>query len=308
MLKSAAGLDDLRSFFMIADCGGISAASRQTGMSKSTLSRALSRLEERAGTPLFDRVGNGVRLTRAGEDVLTAAQQATEAGAAADEILRSATEEPRGRLRIVTSAASAQLFLAPILAQLIADYPGIQPHISISIAGPDPLSDDFDVVLRLGRPKEPYLIARRIAETPMKLFGPKGFAARFDLRDHDVVARLPRIALDEEPAFRDWTLTDASGQEIRMVSEPVGFAGDPMVALALVSADVGVTLLPEAFGDEWIQQSGAIGILPGFSAGNAGLFAVFPPGRSSIPAVRVLIDRLARFVNRFREEQPQATP
>ena len=81
-MRSAIGLDDLRSFYLVAEAGGVSAASRQFGVSKATLSRALTRLEAQAGAQLFDRVSTGVRLTPAGETLIDAAHQATEAGSA----------------------------------------------------------------------------------------------------------------------------------------------------------------------------------------------------------------------------------
>ncbi|WP_035439458.1 LysR family transcriptional regulator, partial [Asaia sp. SF2.1] len=58
--------DDLGSFLRIAETMSLSAASRVTGTPKSSLSRALSRLEIEIGAKLFERGAHALRLTEAG--------------------------------------------------------------------------------------------------------------------------------------------------------------------------------------------------------------------------------------------------
>lgn len=53
-------------------------------------------------------------------------------------------------------------------------YPRVQISLRTDAEGPDPLSDDLDVVLRVVRPPEPYLISRRILAGVLQLYGPSG--------------------------------------------------------------------------------------------------------------------------------------
>ncbi len=297
---NATGLDDLRCFFCVADSGGISAAARRFGLSKATLSRALARLEAQAGTPLVDRIGTGVRLTHAGEALFEAARDAASAGARADEILRAASREPGGTIRIATNALVGHLYLAPVLAQMVRDFPKVHPRIEITSADPDPLAEDIDLVLRVDRPAEPYLVARKIAESPMKLYGPAGFASRFDLTDPDVVATLPRVRIGTIGTPPDWVLTDGKGGRIVMGTDPVVTVTDPAVTLGLISAGAGVALLPSLADKVWVRGGDTVAILPGWSAGNVEVFAVFPPGRTRVPAVRNLIDYVLRSARAFQ--------
>ena len=291
-MRSAVSLDDLRHFYLISEVGGISAAARQFGVSKATLSRALARLEESAGGPLFDRVSGGVRLTAAGETLMEAARRATEAGSAADEVLRSVTEEPSGTLRVAGSALSGQYLLGPAVARLTRDYPKVTARIHVTAAGPDPLAEDFDLVLRLGRPEEPYLIARRVAATPMKLYCGVGFAETHPVDEPTKVVGLPRVCIDVPGAPRDWRLKGPGKADLVFDTPPRVLVGDPTVALGMIRSGAGVTMLPMLFGDEQVRRGDVMQVLPEFSMGNVEIFAVFPPRRSSIPAVRVLIDYL----------------
>ncbi|MDX8351810.1 LysR family transcriptional regulator [Cognatiyoonia sp. IB215182] len=292
-MRSAIGLDDLRNFYLIAEAGGVSAAQRQFGISKATLSRALSRLEERARGHLFDRVSTGLRLTAAGETLLDVARRATQAGSQADELLRAVTEQPRGTLRVAASALSGQYLLGPVVARLTAEFPKVKAHIEVAGSGPDPLTEDLDVVLRLGRPEEPYLIAKRIVSTPMRLYCGTEFARSNPVDDLSEIVHLPRVCIDVPGVPRDWVLSDDSDSTKLVFDTPPQISvGDPTVALGMIASGAGIAMLPARFGDEQVRGGGVVSILPEFSMGNIEIFAVFPPRRSSIPSVRLLIDYL----------------
>lgn len=298
-MRLAIGLDDLRSFYLISEAGGVSAAERRFGVSKATLSRALSRLEQHAEGPLFDRVSNGVKLTAAGETLLEAARQATQAGVTADEILRAVNDEPSGTLRVAASALSGQYLLGPVVARLAKDFPNVTTRVFVTADGPDPIVEDLDLVLRLGRPDEPNLIARRICATPMRLYCGESFAARYPVDDPAVVTQLPRVVIDVPGAPSEWRLTGPENQSLVCDASPCVVVGDPSVALGMIRSGVGITLLPALFANQQVARGEAVPVLPEFDTGNIDIFAVFPPGRSNIPAVRVLIDYLVEEARRL---------
>jgi len=307
-MRAAIGLDDLRYFYLISEAGGVSAATRQFGVPKATLSRALARLEDRAGGPLFDRVNRGVRLTAAGETLLDAARRATEAGSIADEVLRAVTEEPQGLLRVAASALSGQHLLGPVVARLTCDYPNVTVRVDVSAAGPDPLADDLDLVLRLGRPDAPYLIARRVASTPMKLYCGKEFAQAHPIENENEVCSFPRVCIDVPGAPKDWVLVGSEGKHITFDTPPTIYVGDPTVALGMIRGGGGITMLPALFGDMQVDRGDAVPVLPDFAMGEIEIFAVFPPRRSQIPAVRKLIEYLVQHATQVQKTHEAQQP
>ena len=300
MHRPATGLDDLRSFFLVAEAGGVSAASRRFGLSKATLSRAISRLEERSGTPLFDRTGTGVRMTRAGEALFDVACQATKAGNRAEEILRGVTEEPSGPLNIAAYSVVGQFFLAPILADIIAEFPKVQPRVIASVPGSDLLEDDVDIALRAGQPEKPHLISRKIGKASMNLYGAEHFAEDFDLQDPASVAKMPRIVVDTPGLPKVWEMEDGHGHSFCIDGEPAAIVTDVSVAVGLVLAGVGIATLPKFMAEMWMPGGDMIEILPEYTASTVDLFAVFPPGRASVPAVRILIDRIVQQIEEYQ--------
>ncbi|ABD54234.1 LysR family transcriptional regulator [Jannaschia sp. CCS1] len=296
-MRTPVGLDDLRYFYLVAEAGGVSAAARRFDISKATLSRAVARLEDQAKGPLFDRLSTGLQLTQAGEALIEAARQATDAGSTAEELLRTVTEEPQGMLRIAASALSGQYLVGPVLARLTEDYPKVTAHVSVTASGPDPLAEELDLVLRLGRPEEPYLIARRIIGTPMKLYCGTDFAKSNPVTDPEAVSRFARVSINVPGAPANWLLHDDADRTLTFDIEPRIYAGDPTVAIGLVHAGAGITLLPALYGDLLVERGDAAAVLPTYEGAPVELFAVFPPRRSSVPAVRVFIDYLTAFAN-----------
>lgn len=292
MMEGLYDIEDVRTFGLIVEAGGVSAASRAHGVSKATLSRAVARLEDAAGAPLFDRVAKGLRLTTLGETLRPAAESAIGVARDAREALRAARGEPAGPLRIAASALTAQHLLAPVLAEFAAANPKVDTHLAVTGMGPDPVADELDVVLRVGRPAEPHLVARRIMSRPLEVFAPAAAAARADLHDPAVVSSLGRIVVDVPGVPSAWRLRRGD-DEIVFDEKPLVSVGDPLVAIGMLKAGVGVALVPDVFDSPLIYGGDIVRALPGWTAGQVEIFAVLPPGRSAIPAVRLFVDMLA---------------
>ena len=122
-------LEDLETFVEVADAGGVSAAARRLGVSKSIVSRRLVRLEAGLGVQLLARTTRGAALTEAG---LTFREHAVRVCAEID--LARETILPvgdlRGRLRIAAPLSFGPTHLAPVLAQLARRHRRLHVHAS----------------------------------------------------------------------------------------------------------------------------------------------------------------------------------
>jgi len=242
--------------------------------------------------PLFDRVSNGLRLTQAGEELVDSADAVTRAGAEAEEVLRSAKGEPSGVLRVAASALSAQQFLGPVLARMRERHPRVEPLVRVTSMGPDPLAEDLDVVLRLGRPEEPYLIARRIMTATLRLYVSASVCQALDLTNPDAVEGLGRIVVEVPGSPSEWHLIGPNGEQIELSTQPMCRIGDPTVALGLLAAGTGVAFLPSLFGEPRVRSGEFRRALPDHEGPRAEIFASFPPRRASVPSVSAFLDIL----------------
>src|SRR5688572_31762161 len=92
-------MEDLQTFVAVADAGGVSAAARRLGVSKSIVSRRLFRLEGELGVQLLARTTRGSALTEAGVAFREHAARVSAEIDAAREIIQP-SGDLAGRLRV----------------------------------------------------------------------------------------------------------------------------------------------------------------------------------------------------------------
>jgi len=125
-------LRHLRYIDEIARCGSIRQAAERLHVAASAVNRRLLDIEEELGTPVFERLPRGMRLTAAGELFI---QYVRERGAALDQV-RSAIEDlkglRRGKIRLIASQATAPAFLPAALASFRARHPLVDFEVKIA--------------------------------------------------------------------------------------------------------------------------------------------------------------------------------
>ncbi len=303
-------LDDLRAFGLIASAGGISAAAKRFEASKASLSRALNRLELRARAPLFDRLSGGLRLTPLGETLHAAAESAVRLAQETEQTMRAAHGVPQGPLRIAASALGSQVLLVPVIAELNRRYPAVQTSLTVTNEWPNPVTEDFDVVLRIGRPKEAYLVIRRIFSTKLRLYTARKWNGEVDLQDPAVVKQLGRIVINVVGVPSVWKLGACDGRTIELASEPIAAVGDPGVALGILRSGIGMAFLFHLYGEPLVESGEFVRVLADFEGPAIGVYATLPPRRANVPAVRAFLELLDKQVaaTLARRDKPVRSP
>lgn len=184
----------LRSFLAVVEAGSLSGAAARLAMTQPTLGRHVRELESVLGVALFTRSARGLDPTPA---ALGLVEDARVMGAAADALSLKAQGRSRqlaGTVRVTASVMVANLMLPPILANLRQAEPRIQIEIVASDVAQSLLRRDADLAIRMFDPTQDALIARRLGEAPIGLFGTRSYLARrgrpavvADLPGHDVI-------------------------------------------------------------------------------------------------------------------------
>jgi LysR family transcriptional regulator for metE and metH len=123
-------LRQLRTFRTVAQRGNISAAARELHLTQPAVSMQLKELEASCGLPLYERVGRGIQLTAAGEEVAAAAASVLETLAGAQQALDAMRGLRTGRLRLAV-VSTAKYFAPAILAAFAEAHPGISVQMSV---------------------------------------------------------------------------------------------------------------------------------------------------------------------------------
>ena len=182
------------SFLAAHKHGSLLAAARALGISQPTVGRHVSQLEAQLGTPLFERTGRGLISTPAAVRLADAAR-AMETGA--HTLMRGAHQAQTtlsGTVRISASQPVGCCLLPKLLAQLRAEQPGIQVELVVSNTASDLLRREADIAIRMVRPTQSSLVARRIGQVGVVACAHRNYLARrgvplvpADLLGHEMV-------------------------------------------------------------------------------------------------------------------------
>ncbi len=169
--------DDLRHFLALAGAGTLSGAARRLGVDHTTVARRVDALEAALGVRLVDRLARGWRLTPEGEVL------AGNAGRVEDEILglerrARGAASVAGTVRLSAPPVLLSRFVAPRLGTLRATHPSIELEL---IGEPRATSlgrREADIAMRLSRPEDGALVARRLARLAFGLYAAVSYAQR----------------------------------------------------------------------------------------------------------------------------------
>ncbi len=155
----------VKSFIAVLDTGSLLGAARKLGAQQPTLSRHIAELEAQLGTPLFERTGRGVVPTAAALAIETAAREMDLGAVALARVLARQNEMTNGVVRISASQEVSSYLLPSILAALQVAEPGIQIELVASNAISNLLRREADIAVRMVRPTQGSLVAKKIGET-----------------------------------------------------------------------------------------------------------------------------------------------
>lgn len=202
--------DDLRFALALSRHGSLSAAARALGVEHTTVGRRLAALEERFGSRLFDRTPDGYVATEAGELVLARARDIEESTLSLEREVSGRDARVGGVVRITGLDAFANDLLLPNLGSLQARHPDLEVVVATELEVVNLSRRKADIAIRYARPRDPNLVARKLAEVGSALFASRDYVERrgcpespYDLAGHDVVRYAPELGAATEEAWMD---------------------------------------------------------------------------------------------------------
>ncbi|MCK1738202.1 LysR family transcriptional regulator [Bradyrhizobium sp. 138] len=291
-------IEDVTTFVEVADAGGISAAARRLGVSKSIVSRRLFRLETELGVQLLARTTRGAALTEAGITFRSHAAVVRAEIDTAMEIIRPAGDL-RGRLRIAVPLTFGPTHFAPILAELGRRHPQLHIHTAYSDRFVDIIAEGFDCAIRVGYLPDSNLIARRVGPIYGKLVASPDY-----IKAHGAPEMLDEIIAHEAlmQGTETWQFMD--GDDIVTVHPRGRFKADNGTALAVAAAaGLGVAWLPDCVIREYLASGALVPVMTRHPPPSAGAYVVRPPGQHPARKVQALTELL---IERLEENPPLA--
>ncbi|MDX2142136.1 MAG: LysR family transcriptional regulator [Rhodospirillaceae bacterium] len=185
----------LRDFIAVADTGSLSKAAKRLRLSQPTLSRRIAELEVQLNTRLFVRTPRGLLLTDDGENVLEGARRVEQEALGIERRADAAQQRLTGTARVSLSEILGTHWLPRKLAAFHAAHPELCIELVVENRAVDLVRREADIALRLFRPSQPDLVAKKVGGVVMGLYGAKSYFKRHGrpesvhaLKDHKLVS------------------------------------------------------------------------------------------------------------------------
>jgi DNA-binding transcriptional LysR family regulator len=164
-----------RTFLAVVRAGSFSAAARLTSSTQPTIGRQIQTLEATLGLKLFTRSQRGLLPTPAARELISHAESMAAAAAALQRASSGGASGQAGTVRLTAGEHVGLEVLPPILAQFAREHPRIELELSLSNRNEDILRRDADIAVRMARPSQKALIARRIGSVRIGLFAHRSY-------------------------------------------------------------------------------------------------------------------------------------
>jgi DNA-binding transcriptional LysR family regulator len=177
-MSSEPAWDLFQSLHAVLQAGSFSAAARVRGLTQPTLGRHIEALEQSLGAPLFVRSPRGLTPTDLAEGIRPHLDEMAAASAAALRDASGAADSSKGVVRV----AASDIIGVEVLPQILAGFQDRHPDITIELVLSNKAEDlsrrDADIAVRMVRPTQGSLVARKVGTTEIGFYATQGYLDR----------------------------------------------------------------------------------------------------------------------------------
>ena len=259
-------------------------------MTPSTVSKHISALEKRLGTPLLQRTTRRQHLTEAGQAYYEQCKQIMAHLVAAEAGVEAMSSHPKGMLRVSASVWFGSLTLAPLVCDYLKVYPEVNLQLSLTDRYVDIVDEGYDVAIRIGNLADSSLIARKLSMFEVAICASPEYLQQYG------VPQTPEDLLQHQClGFSNWH-SHGGWKQISPylnISSALRFESDNSQALRVAAVKgLGIILTPRALLKADIEGGRLTELLPHYTPPARPIHAVYPRNRQSQPKLTTFVDYL----------------
>lgn len=278
-------LPGLMLFARVAQCGSLSAAAQQLGISRSAVSKQLANFESKIGARLVQRTTRKLALTELGEQVLLEAQRVDAALLAVESMTDDFRQHVRGKLRITCSTSLGRVVLIPLLGEFSAKYPELELELGLEDRFVDMLAEQIDVAIRIGHLADSTLIARRLGELSWQLCASPVYLAKHGIPQtpSDLAQHACLYYRNQTHTMNQWEFNGNNGLERVTVRGPLAI-NDACATVDAAIQGMGILLTDRALVKDALADGRLIPLMPDYQPAAGFPVYVVYPARDFLPA------------------------
>lgn len=282
-------------FVAVAKRNSYADAAIALGLTSSTVSRKISRLEALLGARLLNRTTRSVSLTEAGALYFHECQEILERLGEADKKIMSLNTVPRGILRISAPQAFGRLFLLAEIAQYMQKNPHVEIKVDLDDKYVDLVNGGYDLAIRIGVMSDSSLVARRLWNNDRILVASPSYVASHgplekpqELVNHNCL-RFTRYA----QGGQHWTFRRDVTETTVTVTGTFQSDDSEMIYNATLGG-MGLGMVAEYLCQQAVREGRLIRMMPQWQIlPQSAIFAVFPTTQHLPAKTRSFVDFLS---------------
>lgn len=294
-------LDDIAVFVKVVESGSFTEAAERLELSRSVVSKYITRLEERLGARLLNRTTRRLSLTEIGRMFYERTRAGmSEIDDAVSDVARF-TEEARGLLRLNTPMSFGVLHIAPLLPEFMVLYPEVQVDMNLDDRVVDMIEPGYDLSIRGARLQDSSLVARPLVHCAHDIVASPDYLKRCgtpvtpaDLSDHNV------LLFRYQESASEWVFQDIADEHLSVVVSGNLRMNNSLALREAALKGHGIIRIPRFAIVDDLESGRLVSVLDGFRVPDLTIYAVYPDRRSMSPKVKAFVEFLVqRLPGRF---------
>lgn len=289
------GWELYRSFLSVVREGSLSGAARALGLTQPTVGRHIESLEKSLNLTLFVRSQSGLQPTEAAQALRPLAEEMACSAAALERAASHQGEGICGTVRITASEVIGVEVLPPTFAHLSDKHPKLQLKLALSNRSQDLLHREADIAVRMFRPRQTQLIARKIGAAEVGLYAREDYIKRHGLPGHP--RELQRYTLIGFEHWTDYLRQATSALPAEFKNGQFDLASDSDLAqLALIRAGSGIGFCQAPLAR---RDKNLVRVLPNYFSLSMDIWITMHKDLRNTPSCRAVFDALVSGLERY---------
>ncbi len=288
---------DFMIFRFVVQSKSFTGAAKLLGVSRSLVSKRISRLEERLQARLLNRSTRSLSLTAAGQALYTRCKNLSDEIHRIEREIRDFSSDRSGFVRLAAPKICSYISM-PIFSELSAKYPGINVELVVTDTSDeiDIIGNGYDAAVKLGDLDSSNLIARKFSEARYVICAAPEYFDEFGRPETpDDLRHLNCITCTDRPNGDQWYFREPDSKPFN-----VSVTGDfqtncELMILGAIQHGRGVARLPDVLVQHEVENGKLERVLKNYSHLHNNVYIVYPH-RDMPDSVRLVVDFLLKRV------------
>ncbi|MEL7291426.1 MAG: LysR family transcriptional regulator [Pseudomonadota bacterium] len=260
-------LSEMAIFVSVVESGSFSKTAQKLGVSPSSVSRSVTRLENALQEKLLERTTRQMRLSTTGQEVYSLCSDMMNSAKLAVSAAQADKSEVSGSLRVAAPKALSRQVLMPMVLDFIDLYPSVALQLKVADHYIDPIGDEVDVIIHITEKPTEGLIAKPLANCRLVLCASPHYLQQHGVPTHpEDIAQHNCLCLGENPRDRIWDFTN-NAKRVSVNVNGSFTVNHSEIRREAVIRGKGISVFPEFAIQSYIASKKVIEVLPDWHVG-----------------------------------------